>query len=101
MAKCFECPKHPPSRLQATMEIPPHLQERTQDLLQELGSGVGKDVANQFITECSAIYYRDNDLPVIDPRIIMGPGSPGGDDSWQRQSIDACNDTCCRFGPSH
>ena len=65
------------------MEIPPHLKQRTQDLLQELGSEVGKDAANQFISECSAIYYRDNDLPVIDPGVIMGPGSPGGDDSWQ------------------
>ena len=33
------------------MEIPPHLKQRTQDLLQELGSEVGKDAANQFISE--------------------------------------------------
>ncbi|KAH6704131.1 hypothetical protein BKA61DRAFT_617941 [Leptodontidium sp. MPI-SDFR-AT-0119] len=65
------------------MEIPPHLEQRTKDLLQELGSELGKDVANQFISACSAIYYGDNGLPVIDPRVIMGPGSPGGDDSWK------------------
>ncbi|KAH7379024.1 hypothetical protein BKA64DRAFT_242991 [Cadophora sp. MPI-SDFR-AT-0126] len=65
------------------MEIPPHLQQRTKDLLQELGSELGKDVANQFISACSAVYYGDNGLPVIDPRVIMDPGSPGGDDSWK------------------
>jgi hypothetical protein len=65
------------------MEIPPHLKQRTKDLLQELGSEVGKGVANQFISACSAIYYRDNGLPVMDPRVIMGPGSPSGDDSWK------------------
>jgi hypothetical protein len=31
------------------MEIPPHLQERTNDLLLELESELGKDAANQFI----------------------------------------------------
>lgn len=64
------------------MEIPPHLQERTNDLLQELGSELGKDAANQFISACSAIYYGDNSLPCIDPQVVIGPSSPGGDDSW-------------------
>ena len=65
------------------MEIPPHLQGRTNDLLLELGSELGKDAANQFISIHSAIYYGDNGLPGIDPQVVMGPGSPNGDDSWK------------------
>ncbi|KAH6661758.1 hypothetical protein B0J14DRAFT_331714 [Halenospora varia] len=67
------------------MEIPPHLQERTNDLtlLLELESELGKDAANQFISIRSAIYYGDNGLPGIDPQVVMGPGSPNGDDSWK------------------
>jgi len=65
------------------MEIPPHLQERTNDLLLELESELGKDAANQFILIRSAIYYGDNGLPGIDPQVVMGPGSPNGDDSWK------------------
>jgi hypothetical protein len=63
------------------MDIPPHLQERTNDLLLELGSELGKDAANQFISLCSAIYYGDS-LPGIDPKVVMGPGSPNADESW-------------------
>jgi hypothetical protein len=65
------------------MEIPPHLQDRTNDLLLELESELGKDAANQFILIRSAIYYGDNGLPGIDPQVVMGPGSPNGDDSWK------------------
>jgi hypothetical protein len=61
------------------MEIPPHLQDRTNDLLLELESELGKDAANQFILIRSAIYYGDNGLPGIDPQVVMGPGSPNGD----------------------
>ncbi len=49
------------------MEISPYLQERTNDLLLELKSELGKDAANQFILTRSAIYYRDNGVPGIDP----------------------------------
>lgn len=70
-------------RLQATMEIPPLLQERTNNLLPELKSELGKDASNQFILINSAIHYGDNDLPGIDPQVVMGPGSPNGDDSWK------------------
>ena len=63
------------------MGIRPHLQQRTKDLLQELGSKLGKDVVNQFISTCSAMYYGNNGVPVIDPQLIMGSGSPGSDDS--------------------
>ncbi|KAH7364623.1 hypothetical protein BKA65DRAFT_142226 [Rhexocercosporidium sp. MPI-PUGE-AT-0058] len=65
------------------MEIPPYLQERTNDLLQELESELGKDTANQFLSARSAIFYGNNSLPGIDPRAIIGPDNPGGDDSWK------------------
>jgi hypothetical protein len=64
------------------MEISPQLQERTNDLPQELRSELGKDAANQFILIRSAVYYGDNGLPSIDPRVVMGPGSPDADVSW-------------------
>jgi hypothetical protein len=65
------------------MEIPPDLQERTNNLLLELGTELGKDAANQFILIRSAIYYRDNGLPGIDPQIVIRPASFNTDESWK------------------
>jgi hypothetical protein len=56
--------------------LPPHLQKRTDDLLLELRSELGKDAANQFISIRSAIYYGDNSPHGIHPQVLMGPGSP-------------------------
>jgi hypothetical protein len=49
----------------AESENTSHLQDRTNDLLLELESELGKDAANQFILIRSAIYYGDNGLPGI------------------------------------
>jgi hypothetical protein len=53
------------------------------DLLQELRSELGKDAANQFISIRSAVYYRDNGPPGVDPQALVGPGSPNTDESWK------------------
>jgi hypothetical protein len=53
-------PYHPteiaPSSLTMETEIPAQLQERTNNLLQELRSELGKDAANQFVSIRSAVY---------------------------------------------
>jgi hypothetical protein len=80
-------PYHPteiaPSSFVIETEIRAQLQERTNDLLQELRAELGKDAANQFISIRSAVYYGDNGLPGIDPQALMGPGSPNADESWK------------------
>jgi hypothetical protein len=65
----------------STMKIPSHLQERTNDPLLELQSKLGKDAANQFISIRSAVYYRDNDIPGINPQVVIRPVSPYTDEA--------------------
>jgi hypothetical protein len=66
------------------MEIPPDLQERTNNLLLELGTELDKDAANQFISIRSAIYYGEISLPGIDPQVVMRPASPNADEFWEK-----------------
>jgi hypothetical protein len=80
-------PYHPteiaPSSLIIETEIPAQLQGRTNDLLLELRSELGKDAANQFVSIRSAVYYRDNGPPSVDPQALVGPGSPNTDESLE------------------
>jgi hypothetical protein len=64
------------------MEIPAKLQEKTDILLRELQSELGKHGANQFLLMRSAIHFEDNESSVINPQELINTGSPSID--WDR-----------------
>jgi hypothetical protein len=64
------------------MEIPAELQERTDNLFQELQSELGKHDANQFVLMRTAIHFENTS--VINPQELMNTGSPSTEDFWDK-----------------
>jgi hypothetical protein len=63
------------------MEIPAELQERTDNLFQELQSELGKHGANQFVQMRTAIHFEEN-TSVINPQELKNTGNPSDEDLW-------------------
>jgi len=67
------------------MDIPAELQERTDNLLQELQSELGKHGANQFVLMRTAIHFEENTS--VNPRELMNTGSPSTEDFWDQYML--------------
>jgi hypothetical protein len=74
------------------IEIPAELQERTDNLFQELQSELGKYSTNQFVLIYTAIYFEEN-TSVINPQELTNTDSTSTEDLWDQYILPPADDS--------